>query len=44
MRKNNEGAVVPGLGEPDASSRKKCRLTWAALIKCVFEVDPLKCP
>jgi hypothetical protein len=24
--------------------RRKCRLTWAALIKCVYEVDPLKCP
>jgi hypothetical protein len=22
----------------------KSRLTWAALIKCVYEVDPLKCP
>jgi hypothetical protein len=21
----------------------KCRMTWAALIKCVYEVDPLKC-
>ena len=23
---------------------EKCRMTWAALIKCVYEVDPLKCP
>jgi len=30
--------------EPDTSYRRKCRMTWAALIKCVFEVDPLKCP
>jgi hypothetical protein len=30
--------------EPDTAFRKKCRMTWAALIKCVFEVDPLKCP
>jgi hypothetical protein len=30
--------------EPDTDFRKKCRMTWAALIKCVFEVDPLKCP
>ncbi len=22
----------------------KRRITWAALIKCVYEVDPLKCP
>ena len=30
--------------EPDTAFRKKCRMTWAALIKCVYEVDPLKCP
>jgi len=30
--------------EPDTAHRRKCRMTWAALIKCVFEVDPLKCP
>ena len=28
----------------DTDYRKKCRMTWAALIKCVYEVDPLKCP
>ena len=22
----------------------RCRITWAALIKCVYEVDPLVCP
>jgi hypothetical protein len=30
--------------ECDTDYRKKCRMTWAALIKCVYEVDPLKCP
>ncbi|MBD3391474.1 MAG: hypothetical protein GF410_05575 [Chitinivibrionales bacterium] len=35
---------LPGLDEPDTPYRRKCRMTWAALIKCVFEVDPLKCP
>ena len=35
---------IPGMPEPDTPYRRKCRLTWAALIKCVYEVDPLKCP
>jgi hypothetical protein len=35
---------APGQPEPDTAFRRKCRLTWAALIKCVYEVDPLKCP
>ena len=30
--------------EPDTPFRKKCRISWAALIKAVYEVDPLKCP
>jgi hypothetical protein len=30
--------------EPDTVFRRKCRMTWAALIKCVYEVDPLRCP
>jgi hypothetical protein len=29
--------------EPLNAYKLKCRLTWAALIKCVYEVDPLKC-
>jgi hypothetical protein len=33
-----------GMDEPDTPYRRKCRMTWAALIKCVYEVDPLKCP
>jgi hypothetical protein len=35
---------VPGVAEPDTPFRRKCRMTWAALIKAVYEVDPLKCP
>jgi hypothetical protein len=30
--------------EVDTVFRKKCRMTRAALIKCVYEADPLKCP
>jgi hypothetical protein len=30
--------------EPESAYTKKCRMTWAALIKAVYEVDPLKCP
>ena len=37
-------APAPGDTEPDTLYRRKCRMTWAALIKSVFEVDPLKCP
>jgi hypothetical protein len=37
---------VAALGQPeqDTAFRRRCRMTWAALIKCVYEVDPLKCP
>jgi hypothetical protein len=37
-------SALPGMPEPDTVFRRKCRLTWAALIKLVYEVDPLKCP
>jgi hypothetical protein len=30
--------------KPQSAYTKKCRMTWAALIKAVYEVDPLKCP
>jgi len=30
--------------EPDTPKRQKWRMTWAALTKMVYEVDPLKCP
>jgi hypothetical protein len=52
MRQDRKAAAVPGQPEPDTTFRRKCRMTWAALIKCVYEacaelgrsVDPLKCP
>jgi hypothetical protein len=36
--------ALPRMLEPDTTYRRKCRITWAALIKVVYEVDPLKCP
>jgi hypothetical protein len=33
-----------GMNEPDTPYRRKSRMTWAALIKAVYEVNPLKCP
>lgn len=46
MREKKTMTAAPALGMPenDTSYRRKCRMTWAALIKCVYEVDPLKCP
>jgi hypothetical protein len=32
-----------GIDAPDTLDRRKSRMTWAALIKAVYEVDPLKC-
>ena len=43
-KKNPKVEQKPGMPEPDTPFRKKCRITWAALIKAVYEVDPLKCP
>ena len=42
--KKERPVVLAGMPEPDTAFRLKCRMTWAALIKCVYEVDPLKCP
>jgi hypothetical protein len=42
--KKPKPAQVSGQSEPDTPYRRKCRMTWAALIKVVYEVDPLKCP
>jgi len=42
--KDNNAVAAPGQQEPDTPFRRKCRITWAALIKAVYEVDPLKCP
>jgi len=33
-----------GAEDPDAFLRKQCRMHWAALIRMVYEVDPLLCP
>jgi hypothetical protein len=40
--KNIEAVV--DVEEEDTPFRKVCRSRWAALIKKVYEVDPLKCP
>ena len=40
----NIEAVVDIEEEEDTPFRKVCRSRWAALIKKVYEVDPLKCP
>jgi hypothetical protein len=42
--KGGMSVALSGQQEPDTAFRRKCRMTWAALIKCVYEVDPLKCP
>ena len=48
--KKSEAAAVGAVDsdwqklEPDTAFMRKRRMTWAALIKCVYEVDPLKCP
>lgn len=44
LKKLPKPEQVPNSGEPDTAYRRKRRMTWAALIKAVFEVDPLKCP
>ena len=43
-KKRPQPAMATGSPEPDTPYRRKCRMTWAALIKAVYEVDPLKCP
>jgi hypothetical protein len=43
--KEKKPVVSAGLPEPpETVSRRKWRMTWATLIKAVYEVDPLKCP
>ena len=39
-----DGKSQPSIPEGDTTFVKKCKMTWATLIKCVYEVDPLKCP
>ena len=38
------GTVVLPPATDDEPFRRRARLTWAALIKRVFEVDPMLCP
>jgi hypothetical protein len=42
--KAQKAVAVAVLPEPDTAFSQKRRMTWAALIKHVYEVDPLKCP
>jgi hypothetical protein len=48
MRKKKEpaanGAKRDSEGAVDAAFMKKRRMSWAALIRKVYEVDPLRCP
>ena len=44
MKKIPKAPLNPSSPEPDTPYRRKCRMTWATLIKVVYEVDPLKCP
>ncbi len=37
LKKMHKPEQTPGIDEPDTPDRRKCRMTWAALIKCVFE-------
>jgi len=39
-----KAALVPKPVLPLSRQQLQLRLTWAALIKMVYEVDPLKCP
>jgi len=36
--------IQPVIEDDDTAYRKKCRMRWAALIKKVYETDPLLCP
>ena len=44
LKKLPKAQQATDMDEPDTAYRRKCSITWAALIKAVFEVDPLKCP
>lgn len=44
MKKIPRVQQTTGMDEPESPYRLKSRMTWAALIKAVYEVDPLKCP
>ncbi|KMQ49592.1 hypothetical protein CHISP_3495 [Chitinispirillum alkaliphilum] len=44
MREKKTPAQVSGIPEPDTPYRRKCPMTWAALIKVVYGIDLLQCP
>ena len=44
MRLKHKTTNNESLDEPLTEYQIKRRITWAALIKCVYEVDPLECP
>ena len=44
LKKMPGAQQAAGMDEPDTPYRRKLRMTWAALIKAVYEVNPLKCP
>jgi hypothetical protein len=46
LQKQQKGKTesLPGLPDSDTFASRKFRMTWTALIKCVYEVNPLKCP
>jgi len=44
QKKMPKAQQATGMDEPDTPYRRKQRMTWAALIKAVYEVSPLKCP
>jgi hypothetical protein len=45
LTKDNAAQASPHSDhEPLSDYRTQCRITWAALIKCVFEANPLTCP
>lgn len=43
-QKELRAALNPTPAAPLTGQQLRFRLTWAALIKMVYEVDPLKCP
>jgi len=44
MHRDQKSVAHTGAAETDTPFRQKCRMTWAMLIKSVYEVDPLTCP
>jgi hypothetical protein len=43
-RAEGDGVRLAVASEPDTAERKQLRKSWAALIRRVYEVDPLLCP